>query len=119
MALKVKDARTVLGPEGAHPAIIYAHLVVDRVWRSVTGRHARVTGLAEEGHSHASLHYGVVGDSRCRAIDYDADAEALSEDERLRVNKELLRRLPDAEFDVIWESLGTPKAHLHVEWDAK
>lgn len=115
--MKVKVTRTVLGPEGAHPSLIHAMLVVDRVWRKVTGRHARITGLAEEGHSEGSLHYGILGDTRCRATDIGAND--LTPEERMEINADLHRRLPSGEFDIVWEKLGTAEAHCHLEVDVK
>ena len=115
--MKTKVTRTVLGPEGMHPSAIHAALVVDRVWRRVTGKHPIVTGLAEEGHSEGSLHYGIPGDTRCRA--FDIRAADLTPEERLEVDAELGRRLGANEFDLVWEALGTPNAHLHVEVDPR
>lgn len=113
--MKIKNARTTLGPSGAHPAMIYALDVVDRVWRRHTNLHARVTGLAEEGHSERSLHYGLVGDARCRA--FDIDASDLTEAQRKAIDAEVRTRLSDLEFDFVWERLETEEAHLHVEFD--
>lgn len=115
--MKIKDARTTLGPAGAHPAIIHAADVVDRVWRRVTGHHARIVGLAEEGHSEGSRHYGTPSDPRCMAVDFDADEVAATAEQRAKIAAELLTRLGDLEYDFVWETLGTPRAHLHLEWD--
>jgi len=115
--MKVKNARTVLGPFGAHPSLLHALGVTDRVWRKVTGKHMIVTGLAEEGHSEGSRHYGVPGDARCRA--FDVRAADLTPEARLEIDAELHRRLGANEFDVVWEALGTVNAHLHLEVDAK
>ena len=115
--MKVKNARTVLGPEGAHPSLRHAHLVIDRIWRKVTGTHPLVTGLAEEGHSEGSLHYGIPGDSRCRAIDYRASD--LTPEARIEIDAEAHRRLGANEFDIVWEALGTANSHLHLEVDSK
>ena len=115
--MKVKNARTVLGPEGAHPSLIHAFGVTDRVWRKVTGRHPLITGLAEEGHSEGSRHYGILGDSRCRA--FDVRASDLTPEMRMEIDAELHRRLGANEFDVVWEALGTANSHLHLEVDSK
>ena len=115
--MKVKNARTVLGVEGAHPSLAHAMGVVDRVWRKVTGKHPIVTGLAEEGHSETSRHYGVPGDTRCRA--FDIRAVDLTPEDRLEIDAELHRRLGANEFDVVWEALGTVNSHLHLEVDTK
>ena len=115
--MKIKNARTTLGVEGAHPSLIHALLVVDRVWRKVTGKHPIVTGLAEEGHSEASKHYGIPGDTRCRA--FDVRATDLTPEERVEIDAELHRRLGANEFDLPWEHLGTVNAHLHLEVDPK
>ena len=115
--MKVKNTRTALGVEGAHPSLAHAMGVVDRVWRKVTGRHPIVTGLAEEGHSETSRHYGIPGDSRCRAL--DVRAVDLTPEERVEIDAELHRRLGANEFDVVWEALGTVNSHLHLEVDAK
>ena len=115
--MKIKNARTVLGPEGAHPSLIHALIVTDRVWRKVTGKHPRITGLAEEGHSEGSRHYGIPGDTRCRA--FDVGASDLTPEQRVEIDAELHRRLGANEFDLPWEDLGSANAHLHIEVDPK
>lgn len=100
-----------------HHSILHAAEVVDRTWRRVTGAHAVVTGLGEEGHSETSLHYGVVGDIRTRAMDFRA--RDLTPEERHEIDAELHRRLGEGEFDIVWERLDTPTPHLHVEVDPK
>lgn len=114
--MKIKAERTVSGPW--HPSIEHAADIIDRVWRAATGRHARVTGLGEEGHSERSLHYGIPGDIRLRAIDVDADAEQIDTRQQAKVDSELRRRL-GIEYDIVWEQMGTPNAHLHVEFQPK
>ena len=115
--MKVKNARTVLGPAGAHPSLVHALGVVDRVWRKVTGKHPIITGLAEEGHSEGSRHYGILGDPRCMA--FDVRCVDLTPEERVEIDAELHRRLGANEFDIVWEALGTANAHLHLEADPK
>ena len=114
--MKIKNARTVGGPW--HPAIHHAANVIDRVWRAVTGRHPRCTGLGEEGHSERSRHYGTPGDIRLRAIDIDADAEQLDAGQQATIDAELRARL-GTDYDILWEAMGTANAHLHVEYDVK
>lgn len=111
--MKIKAERTVGGPW--HPSIEHAAGVIDRVWRAVVGQHPRVTGLGEEGHSERSLHYGLPGDIRVRAIDIDADSGRINADQQRRVDEELRRRL-GTEYDIVWEQMGTVNAHLHVEY---
>jgi len=101
-----------------HPSIHHAANVIDRVWRKHTGRHARVTGLGEEGHSERSLHYGVLGDIRVRAIDIDADDSHVNASQVAAIDAELRQRL-GTEYDIVWEHMGTQLAHLHVEYDPK
>lgn len=115
--MKIKDAKTTLGPEGAHPAILYAMDVVDRIIRRRTGRHMRVTGLAEEGHSEKSRHYGIPGDARCRAFDFDADETEMNAAQRAKIRDDIEYRLCVEDFDFVWEGLGTSAAHGHVEFD--
>lgn len=115
--MKIKNARTALGPAGAHPSMLHALDVTDRVWRRATGKHPIITGLAEEGHSEGSRHYGVPGDARCRA--FDVRCADLTPEERVEIDAELARRLGANEFDIVWEALGTANAHLHVEADPK
>lgn len=115
--MKIKAANTTLGPHGAHPAILFAMEVVDWSIRRHTGRHMRVTGLAEEGHSEKSRHYGTPSDPRCQAFDFDADDQAMTAMQRALIEKDIITMLPDIFFDFLWEGLGTPKAHGHVEWD--
>ena len=90
--MKVKNERTV----GVifHHSMLHGLEVVDRTWRKVTGTHARVTGLGEEGHSEGSLHYGVSGDIRTRAFDVDADDPPLTLQMRSEILRELRIRLP-------------------------
>lgn len=115
----VKNSRTVLGPSGAHPAIQHADDVVSYVIMKHTGKHARVTGLAEEGHSFRSLHAGLEVDRRCRAIDYDADEDHIPASKRDDIHQELMLRLPESEYDIVWEAIGTARAHLHIEFQRK
>lgn len=131
---KVKNARTVpFGPPT--PGIHHAANVVDRVWRKHTGQQPRITGIQEEGHSEGSRHYGLPGDIRWRAFDVDADLDHILPPEllgrdpswraskaaaiRSRIESELKERLGSGEFDLVWEGVGTPGAHLHVEEDPK
>lgn len=122
----VKDSKTV-PLAGVTPAIHHAMNVVDRVWRTHTGQQARVTGLQEEGHSGGSRHYGLPGDVRCRAFDVDADDEHLTHattrlnaaQVRTAILEELRRRLGQGEYDIMFELIGTPGAHLHIEEDPK
>jgi hypothetical protein len=112
--VKIKAERTVSGPW--HPAIEHAANVTDRVWLAVTGRHARITGLGEEGHSERSLHYGIPGDIRIRAIDVDADDTHVTAQQQAKIDSELRKRL-GIEYDIVWEHMGTVNAHLHLEYD--
>lgn len=126
----LKDSKTVvLGP--VHPAIHHAMNVVDTAWRKITGHQARVTGLGEEGHSDKSRHYGIPGDIRLRAFDVDADDTAVCPDTiteidleklasgyRSKLETEIRTRLAHPhEFQVIFEFLGTVRAHMHIEYD--
>lgn len=115
--MKIKASATVV--VSMHPSALHAMEVVDRVWRKIVGRHARITGLGEEGHSEGSLHYGIPGDIRTRAFDVDADEEALPTHLRDEVDAELRRRLPRGEFDIILEASGTPNVHYHIETDPR
>ena len=114
--MQVKATRTVSGPW--HPSIHHAANVIDRVWRALCGKHPRVTGLGEEGHSERSKHYGELGDVRIRAIDIDADFTAIPEDLVDAVDRALRERL-GIDYDIVWERMGTPHAHLHIEYDPK
>ena len=113
----IKNARTVALE--LHPSIHHAANVIDRIWRSLVGQHARVTGLGEEGHSKGSKHYGLEGDVRQRAIDIDADAEHLPAHVEERVLEELRKRLPPEEFLVLFEGKGTARAHIHIGYQPK
>ena len=115
--MKIKDSKTILGPAGAHPAIIYAMDVVDRIIRRRTGRQMRVTGLSEEGHSEGSRHYGIIGDPRCYAFDFDADDATMTAAQRVQIEGDIIKRLSVEDFDFLWEALGTPSAHGHLEFD--
>lgn len=127
----VKDSKTV-GLGIWHPALVYAIDVVDFVWRKHTGTHPRITGLSEEGHSEFSRHYGIAGDVRCLAIDIDADDAHLvpgadiSDDVR-RLNTPAVQKAIDNElkerlgtdFKLLWEFMGTVRAHLHLAYARK
>ena len=108
----VKNARTV----GVvyHHSTLHAMEVVNRVWWAEVGQHARVTGLAEEGHSEGSKHYGLKTDIRCMAFDVDADEEHLPPNKQAVVNREIRRRLGANEYNILWESMRTVNAHLHI-----
>lgn len=112
--VKIKNSLTVSGPW--HPAIEHAVNVTDDVWYAITGRQARITGLGEEGHSERSLHYGVRGDTRIRAIDVDADENHVTPQQQAKIDSELRKRLGTV-YDIVWEAMGTVHAHLHVEYD--
>ena len=114
--MKIKAANTVGGPW--HPAIEHFANLVDLVWRKHTGQHPRVTGLGEEGHSERSLHYGKPGDVRLRAIDFDADDTRITAEQQVKVDAEL-RELAGTAYDIVWEHMGTVRAHLHGEYDPK
>jgi hypothetical protein len=115
--MKTKAANTV----GViyHHSTLHAMEVMNRVWFDVTGHHARITGLGEEGHSATSLHYGTKDDIRCRAFDVDADKEHCTKIERIKINNQLKKRLGSGEFDIVWEHLNSTLAHLHIEVDPK
>lgn len=95
-----------------HPSLLHALEVTDRVFRAVTGKHAVVTGLQEEGHSEESRHYGRENDVRCRA--FDVRIRDFQPSQLESILKELRVRLPSVEFDVVLES-----SHLHIEVDEK
>jgi|SRR3990167_181501 len=87
-----------------HPAIRYVCDVI-----SLVAREPVITSASDSIHKKGSLHYGIKGDSRCRAI--DLRTKNLSNTEE--VVKELKRRLgPD--FDVVLEI-----DHLHIEYQPK
>ncbi|NIR76795.1 MAG: hypothetical protein GWO12_17090 [Gemmatimonadetes bacterium] len=90
-----------------HPAMLFAHEVVDRVYRKFTGEDAMLTAAQEDAHGEHSLHFGIEDDPRCRAADYADDGV----DDRGAVLTETRARL-GSEFDVVWEG-----DHLHVEYD--
>lgn len=106
--MKVKVSSTVI--YNPHSAILYASDVVDRVWRASTESHPILTGLQEEGHSEGSLHYGILGDTRCRA--FDVRTSQLNSTEKAEIDAELKIRLAAGkEFDIVWE-----RNHLHIEY---
>ena len=124
--MKTKQTKTVPSPVGNHPSLDHAIHVVARVWIQKTGRHPIVTGLAEEGHSDGSRHYGfhfvgsrgkVYADPRGYAVDFRDD---LADAERDAVDAELELRLGRGEFDRVWEKKSDGSAsHLHIEVDPK
>lgn len=101
------ETKTSLSFIELHPAIRYALDVVSYV----AGRDYRpvITSAQDSTHAARSLHYGRVGDVRCRAIDVRMPLPRYIE----RLVKELGRRLgPD--FDIVPET-----DHLHIEYDPK
>lgn len=109
--MRVKATRTV--GLALHPSLEHALIEVDRAWREVLEEDPVVTGLQEEGHSKKSLHYGILGDVRARAGDLRWRG---TEEQRLEIDRRLRARLGTA-YDIVWESLGKPNVHLHVEYD--
>ena len=109
MILKVSDTVSAR----LHPAIEYAMDVLDRVWRRVVNSQPVITGLQEEGLSIGSLHYGIAGDSRCRAFDIRTRNLSRANIRTLKTELEL-RLAHSLEFDVVWES-----NHLHIEFQPK
>ena len=103
------SAPVVLSP---HPAILYAADVCDRVVRSIAGLQPIFTGGQEEGHSEKSLHYGIPGDTRCRAL--DIRISGFNPTQLKMIVGALQARLPALEFDVVLEP-----DHIHLEYDPK
>ena len=105
----LSERRTPLAVVEWHPAMLYAHQVVDNVFRAYTGSEATLTGAQEDAHSDGSKHFGTSDDFRCRAGDYADDP--VKPEQRPEIEAELQRRL-GANFDIVWE-----RYHLHVEFD--
>lgn len=109
MKIRYLDGRKVpVGTVRWHPAMMFAHEVVDRVFRLRYGQQATLTGAQEDAHGKGSLHYGIEGDPRCRAADYADDP--VPANDRMGCREEIMARL-GSEFDVVWEA-----RHLHVEY---
>lgn len=113
------ESVTLIG--GLHPSMEHALLVVDRAWRKYVHEHVVVTGAQEIGHSEGSRHYGilhqtaegkVIHDTRCMALDFRT--RDLTGAQRRQIAPELLRRLGEGEYDIVWE-----ETHLHIEVDPK
>jgi hypothetical protein len=114
---RIKNARTVVLE--LHPAIHHAANVASLVWFAIVGDYPRVTGLQEEGHSKRSKHYGIPGDIRSRAIDYDADPDHVPPAKLAHLLQELQKRLPSEVYLVQVEGEGTPSAHVHIGYQPK
>jgi len=87
-----------------HPAIRYACDVISLIEAGPV-----ITSASDSTHKKESLHYGLKGDSRCRAV--DLRIKNLTNPQETA--KELKRRLgPD--FDIVLEA-----DHIHLEYDPK
>jgi hypothetical protein len=85
------------------------HIIVQSVYHHY-GQDCVITTGMDGTHSHGSEHYtGLALDYRLHNVP-QATRELIVAQVRESLG-------PD--FDVIWEALGTPNEHLHVEYDPK
>ena len=88
--------------------ILYALIRADVIWNKILQQDVVVTSLNDKTHSENSLHYqGKAADLRTKDI-----AQPVAEN--------LYRELKIAlgpEFDVLFEYIGEPEEHIHVEYD--
>lgn len=95
-----------------HPAIKHALDVVSEVWAAVPGAgRPVVTSFQDSRHSATSLHYGKVGDVRCRALDLRTWPTVIPSD-MLQPTVEVLQEHLGPDYDVVLET-----DHIHVEYD--
>ena len=106
--MKLKEGVTLTR---LHPSIAHALDVIDAYWWKKFGTHVVVTSLGDGTHSEGSLHYGVRGDVRCRALDFRI--RHLEGAVRAQVRLDL-RGLLGSVYDVVLES-----DHGHIEFDPK
>lgn len=104
MSIQLKNG---VGFVETHPAIRYALEVVNR--ESKEKFRPVLTSAQDSDHGKDSLHYGIPGDPRCRAVDIrKRNIPALFLDTFLAN----IKRYLGPGFDVILES-----DHIHIEYD--
>lgn len=91
------------------PQMVMVALVVDGVYSSFGVNEVYVTSANDRVHSTGSLHY------KGRALDFRTQ-NVLGPIRPIIVQK-IREFCPDPDFDVLWEDVGTPNEHLHIEYD--
>jgi len=93
------------------PQTVLALVVCNEVYRD-HGEQMTVTSVNDGMHMTGSLHDdGKAFDLRTKSIDSDKTKRSI-------VNK-ITHRLARLGFDVVFEAVGDPNEHLHVEYDPK
>lgn len=96
-------------PATLHPAVLLAVMAADAIWRDAgCPSGVTVTSAADGVHRPGSLH------GEGRAVDLRIK-DVAPEARVLLVNR--LTVALGADFDVLWESRGDPREHVHVEFD--
>ena len=104
--ISLKPSVRLLGlrPEMLAGWMIAASVYATRGWDCI------VTTATDGAHMVGSKHYaGTALDFRMHHITAEARAPLVDG----------LRAALGPDFDVLWESRGTPNEHVHVEWDPK
>jgi len=92
---------------GLRPELVLAIIVAKDVWMD-QGTHLVVTSVIDGVHKSGSAHYSG------RAV--DLRSHELQDPARAQV---ALAAALGPDFDVVLEGVGTPGAHIHVEFDPK
>lgn len=96
--------------QGIRPELVLAIMIARGVYREM-GYDCIITSVTDGVHSLTSLHYtGAAFDLRTHV--FRSDDKAATAAARIR------NRLGD-DFDVLFESAGSPNAHIHVEYQPK
>lgn len=99
-----------VNPTGIQPEILLAIAIVSQIYKE-HGYDAVITSLFDGVHGEHTLHKR---DGKCRAVDFRTK-------QLTQIDKELMiPTIKDAlgdSYDVIFESLGEPNEHLHIEYD--
>lgn len=104
--MKLRPSVRILGVK---PETVLGALIVESCYAAI-GVDPVVTVGIEGVHSMGSEHYtGLALDFRMHHVPVDR-REALVA---------AIREALGPDFDVLWESVGTPNEHLHIEYDPK
>lgn len=93
------------------PQMVLAAVVIEGIYRNEAGVECWITSANDRQHSAGSLHY------KGQALDFRM--HNVSGNRRQAVVAKIRASLSDADFDILWEDVGTPNEHLHIEYQPK
>lgn len=94
---------------GLQPQIVLAITVAEHIWWLHGETPLVITSCNDGQHKEDSFHY--------RGLAVDLRTKTLPENERTAAVKRLREAL-GTEFDVLYENVGQPNEHVHVEHDS-